>query len=253
MSAPFLPEVPAVPATQTQTPQRQTSMREAILDAAETLFSMKGFRAVSMREIAQASGANLGSISYHFGTKDGLLREIYARHSGPMNRRRNELLSEAQRIRDVDDRLIAIVRAFILPSFSDGDRDGGGVRFARLRAVVLAEGHEETQKIIAETFNPINIAFIDAIQGCLPDLPRKDIVWRTHFLLGSVYYTLINPWRVTRLSDGAAQGSDPDEAFTQIVQAAVAAFQAPSMGGASQTALHASTGASTRASTGETT
>lgn len=208
--------------------QRQNSMREAILDAAEDLFSKNGFRAVSMREIAQASGANLGSISYHFGSKDGLLRAIYERHSGPMNRRRQELLTEAQRIRDPDDRLEAIVRAFILPSLSQtAGSIGGGARFARLRAVVMAERHEEAQKIIAETFNPINLAFIDALQACLPHLPRADIVWRTHFLLGAVSYTLINPWRVTRLSDGEANGENTEEALVQIVRAAVAAFRAP--------------------------
>ncbi len=210
------------------TAQRQNSMREAILDAAEDLFSKNGFRAVSMREIAQASGANLGSITYHFGSKDGLLRAIYERHSGPMNRRRQELLTEAQRIRDPDDRLQAIVRAFILPSLSQTEGSiGGGARFARLRAVVMAERHEEAQKIIAETFNPINLAFIDALQACLPHLPRADIVWRTHFLLGAVSYTLINPWRVTRLSDGEANGENTEEALVQIVRAAVAAFRAP--------------------------
>lgn len=210
------------------TAQRQNSMREAILDAAEDLFSRNGFRAVSMREIGQASGANLGSISYHFGSKDGLLRAIYDRHSGPMNRRRQELLTEAQRIRDPDDRLEAIVRAFILPSLSQTEGSiGGGARFARLRAVVMAERHEDAQKIIAETFNPINLAFIDALQACLPHLPRADIVWRTHFLLGAVSYTLINPWRVTRLSDGEANGENTEEALVQIVRAAVAAFRAP--------------------------
>ncbi len=211
-----------------QTSQRQASMREPILDAAEELFSQNGFRAVSMREIAQASGANLGSISYHFGSKDGLLRAIYERHSGPMNRRRADLLKEAQRIRDADDRLTAIVRAFILPSFSDVEgAEGGGARFARLRAIIMAERHEEAQKIIAETFNPINLAFIEALQACRPHLPRGDIVWRTHFLLGAANYTLINPGRVTRLSGGAAHGENIEEALAQIVAAAVAAFRAP--------------------------
>jgi len=207
--------------------QRPASMRDIILDAAEELFSLKGFRAVTMREIAQASGANLGSISYHFGTKDGLLRAIYERHSGPMNRRRAELLAEAERIRDHDDRLEAILRAFILPSLSDTDQEGGGARFARLRSIIMAEQHDEAQKMVAEMFNPINLAFIDALGACLPDLSRADIVWRSHFLLGSVFYTLVNPWRVTRLSDGAAQGDDHAEALSQIVRAAVAAFRAP--------------------------
>ena len=69
---------------------RKPSLREAILCAAEELFSTNGFNAVSVRDIAQAAGANPGSVTYHFKTKDGLLLEIYGRHCGPMNRRRSE-------------------------------------------------------------------------------------------------------------------------------------------------------------------
>jgi AcrR family transcriptional regulator len=88
---------------------RKPNMREAILAAAEELFSINGFNAVSVRDIAQAAGANPGSVTYHFKTKDGLLLEIYQRHCGPMNLRRSELLAAARRVRDLNDRLEAIV------------------------------------------------------------------------------------------------------------------------------------------------
>ena len=70
---------------------RNPNMREAILSAAELLFSTRGFNAVSIRDIALEAGANPGSITYHFKSKDGLLLEIYRRHCGPMNKRRIEL------------------------------------------------------------------------------------------------------------------------------------------------------------------
>ena len=97
-------------------------MREAILAAAEELFSTNGFNAVSVRDIALAAGANPGSVTYHFKTKDGLLLEIYRRHCGPMNHRRSELLAAARRVRDLQDRLEAIVRAYVLPAFYLGQR-----------------------------------------------------------------------------------------------------------------------------------
>ena len=49
-----------------QTAARKPNMREAILCAAEELFSTNGFNAVSVRDIAQAAGANPGSVTYHF-------------------------------------------------------------------------------------------------------------------------------------------------------------------------------------------
>jgi AcrR family transcriptional regulator len=206
---------------------RKPNMREAILAAAEELFATNGFNAVSVRDIAQAAGANPGSVTYHFKTKDGLLLEIYQRHCVPMNLRRSELLEAAKRVRDLKDRLEAIVRAYVLPAFSSGsDLAGGGARFTRLRAIMSAEGNEVTRKIIAQTFDDTSHAFIDAIHESLPHIPRTEIVWRSHFLLGALYYTLVTPERVSRLARGEADGSDAGEAIEQLVQSTVASLQA---------------------------
>lgn len=207
---------------------RNPNMREAILSAAELLFSTNGFNAVSIRDIAEVAGANPGSLTYHFKSKDGLLLEIYRRHCGPINRRRSELLDAAKRVRDLQDRLEAIVRAYVLPAFSSGsDLVGGGARFTRLRAVMSAEGNEIVGRIIAQTFDDTSHAFIDAICESLPHLPRTEIVWRSQFLLGALYYTLVTPERVSRLSRGHADGSDAGEAIEQLVCATAAALQAP--------------------------
>src|ERR1700759_4592735 len=189
--------------TRKEAAARKPNLREAILAAAEELFSTNGFNAVSVRDIAPGAGSNPGSLTYHFRTKDGLLLEIYRRHCGPMNHRRAELLAAAKRVRDVQDRLEAIVRAYVQPAFSSSsDLAGGGARFTRLRAVMSAEGNEVVRRIIAQTFDDISHDFIDAINESLPYIPRRDIVWRSHFLLGALYYTLVTPDRVSRLSRG---------------------------------------------------
>lgn len=211
-------------------PARKPNMREAILAAAEELFATNGFNAVSVRDIAQAAGANPGSVTYHFKTKDGLLLEIYQRHCGPMNLRRSELLEAAKRVRDLQDRLEAIVRAYVVPAFTSGsDLAGGGARFSRLRAVMSAEGNEVARRIIAQTFDDTSHAFIDAIHDSLPHIPRTDIVWRSHFLLGALYYSLVTPERVTRLARGETDGGDAATAIEQLVQATVASLQAPAV------------------------
>jgi AcrR family transcriptional regulator len=209
---------------------RKPNLREAILCAAEELFATNGFNAISIRDIARAAGANPGSVTYHFKTKDGLLLEIYRRHCGPMNLRRSELLAAASRVRDLQDRLEAIVRAYVLPAFSSGsDLAGGGARFTRLRAVMSAETNEVARKIIAQTFDDTSHAFIDAIHESIPQIPRNEIVWRSHFLLGALYYTLVTPERVSRLSRGGADGADAGNAIEQLVRATVASLQAPAL------------------------
>jgi TetR/AcrR family transcriptional regulator len=47
-----------------------------LLEAATILFARKGFAAVSIRELADASGTNSALISYHFSGKEGLYRAV---------------------------------------------------------------------------------------------------------------------------------------------------------------------------------
>lgn len=50
--------------------------RKEILSSALSLFAKKGFHAVSVRELAKASGQNIAMISYYFGGKEGLYKTI---------------------------------------------------------------------------------------------------------------------------------------------------------------------------------
>ena len=56
--------------------------RERLLHTALRLFAEKGFSKTSTREIAQAAGANIASISYYFGDKAGLYRAVYTEPMG---------------------------------------------------------------------------------------------------------------------------------------------------------------------------
>ncbi len=50
--------------------------RESLLDAAEEVFSQQGFEGASVRAITQRAGANLGAITYHFGSKQALFESV---------------------------------------------------------------------------------------------------------------------------------------------------------------------------------
>ena len=68
--------------------ESQFATRAALLDAAERLFSQNGIEGTSVRDITKEAGANLGAINYHFGTKDRLALEVFARRIEPVNRER---------------------------------------------------------------------------------------------------------------------------------------------------------------------
>jgi len=49
---------------------------DKIVEASTALFSMKGFKATTIRDIASEAGVNSSLISYHFNGKEGLLHKI---------------------------------------------------------------------------------------------------------------------------------------------------------------------------------
>lgn len=56
--------------------------KTAILDAAETLFTEKGFADVSLTQLAKAAGVTKSLIHHHFGSKENLWSEVKARFFG---------------------------------------------------------------------------------------------------------------------------------------------------------------------------
>ena len=74
-----------------------TDTREALLDAAESLFAEHGVQAASLRAITQQAGANLAAVHYHFGSKEGLVRAVFSRRIGPLNEERLRRLEECER------------------------------------------------------------------------------------------------------------------------------------------------------------
>ena len=196
-----------------------------ILDAAEELISYRGYDGVSLREIAKKAQVSLGSVTYYFETKENLLASIYDRYTLPMNQRRMDLLAEAMRISNQKEKLLAIIRAYIIPTFSSKTDDiSGGARFTRIRAMLSMQGSQEIRKIIARKFDETTKSFLDAFMVCFPEADKDSIVWRSHFLLGSLYYTLANGQRIDRLSEGSTSASDNERAIEELTQTFAAAF-----------------------------
>ena len=54
-----------------------TERYSAILQAAERLFGQKGYRGVSIDEIAEAAGVSKGLVFYHFTSKQALVEHIF--------------------------------------------------------------------------------------------------------------------------------------------------------------------------------
>ena len=69
----------------------QPSNREALIKGTIDCLMTKGYARTTARDIAAASDANLASIGYHFGSKEGLLNEALIRLFERRNRRVGKL------------------------------------------------------------------------------------------------------------------------------------------------------------------
>lgn len=85
------------------------STPQALIRAARELFARHGYDGASVRAITARAGANVGAITYHFGSKRALFEAVAATLADPA---RERILSAAQAPGAPLDRIEAMVRAF---------------------------------------------------------------------------------------------------------------------------------------------
>lgn len=62
----------------------RASTRDQLLAAGREIVLKRGFQALTVREVAAAAGANLGSFVYHFGTRDAFVRALVEEWYAPL-------------------------------------------------------------------------------------------------------------------------------------------------------------------------
>jgi AcrR family transcriptional regulator len=71
-----------------------------IMEAAEQLFSQKGFDGTSVRDIAETANVNLAMISYYFGSKEKLMEALF-KHKGDHFRVQLENLIQDEKLSSI--------------------------------------------------------------------------------------------------------------------------------------------------------
>jgi AcrR family transcriptional regulator len=171
-------------------PLNETQLR--ILDAAEELFMQHGFEGASMRMLTAKAGVNLAAINYHFGSKDALIEAVFRRRLDAMNAERIAQLERLeQEAAGAPLTAEAIIRAFIGASLRMiEDARGGGRNFIRLLGRAYTEPAKPIRALIGQMYAPAMERFKAAFVRALPELPKDELVWRMHFMFGTLAYTL---------------------------------------------------------------
>jgi AcrR family transcriptional regulator len=202
---------------------RGEATRALILDAAEQLFARHGINGVSLRTIVTSAGVNTAAIHYHFGSKDGLVESVFARRAIPIAEERLRLLAACREAPGRAPLLEQILHAFVAPTM----RGPHIKEYARLRGSMVANSSPFVASLFGKYFDRSTGRFLATLKAALPGLPEKDLYWRLHAMLGAMVYPLANPGRLARLTAGAFDPSDTEEALDQLVPLLAHMFRAP--------------------------
>lgn len=196
--------------------------RTRILDAAEELFMLHGFEATSMRQLTAKAGVNLAAVNYHFGSKDALIEAVFRRRLDVMNAAR---IAELDRLeKEAAGRPLAteaIIRAFIGAGLRMiEDARGGGRNFIRLLGRTYTDPQKQIRSLIGQLYAPAMERFKGAFERALPQMPRDELVWRMHFMFGTLAYTLAATDTVQLIA-----GCKPEDRYdARLLEARLTAF-----------------------------
>jgi AcrR family transcriptional regulator len=166
--------------------------KERILDAAEALFIEQGFAAASLRTITARAGVNLAAVNYHFGSKDELIKAVFTRRLGPLNRARVALLDELEsRAKGRALPPERVLEAFLVAGLRVArDARAGGALFLRLLGRAFAEPTGQVREFLPEQYKEVVERYKAALARALPRLPERELMWRLHFIFGAIAYTM---------------------------------------------------------------
>ncbi len=201
------------------------SAKERLLKSAGALFAAKGFRDVSVREIAAHAGVNSALVGYYFRSKQALFNEVYRAQAAPLARERMRMLAEISR-KGRNPSLEEILQAWLIPWLRTENGRGEDVQHVRFMANLSEERWEHTEKASSYT-SRTHRAFIRELHRCLPCLSKETLMWRLHFVVGAIAFGIRVPGPLKAVSRGNCDPCNLQSALLQILPYALEGFRAP--------------------------
>ncbi|GAB1367903.1 TetR/AcrR family transcriptional regulator [Azonexus hydrophilus] len=198
---------------------RLSDTRARILDAAERLFMAHGYDGTSMRQITGEAGVNLAAVNYHFGSKEALIQEVFRRRLNWLNEERMRALDELEATADGQPlKPSQIVDAFFGTMIRMAeDEERGGVIFLRLLGRTLTEPSDFIRAFLAHEYKTVVERYKEALFRSLPDVPKAEIVWRFHFMLGATSYAIAGTDALRLVTDWGIEAEDSEDRLDRLL------------------------------------
>ena len=220
--------LPTKPAKRGRPPKARANgeTRDAILDAAEDLFSKHGFYGVTIREVAREAGVDTALVHYYFGAKRDLFDSVFLRRAEVWNNERVEAINRYAAEAGGAMTLEGLFEAFLRPPFQWSLKGGPG--WKHYSALVAQTNANPTfgGETMARYYDPAIRRLIELIKQVMPEAREVDLYWAYHMLSGALTLTLGETGRLDRLSNGLCRSGDLETAGDYMVRFAAAGFRA---------------------------
>ncbi|MGE0668366.1 MAG: TetR/AcrR family transcriptional regulator [Sphingomonadales bacterium] len=210
------------------TARHRQSSPDRILDAAEKLFSRRGFYGASLRDIAKEAKVQMSLVNYHFGPKEDLFRQVVARradeHASAIAASLDALLAEQEKHPvSVED----VIRALLAPIFDRYINGGEGWRDYIQLLSRASHQHQDAAFIapFVESYQPTMDRYTNEFLLLFPDADRNDVFWSIVFLEAAFANILLQSTLAERVSQGAFTAKDLGQVVERMVRFFGAGFR----------------------------
>ncbi|MEN6424192.1 MAG: CerR family C-terminal domain-containing protein [Phycisphaerales bacterium] len=179
----------AAPHQDIRTDSNGRGVQDRLIEAAEGLFSRRGFNETSVRDIAAAADCNVASINYYFGGKENLYLEIWRRRLTQM---KDSRLASIEKVMSgpgrpqLEDLLRSHAISFLEPLIQ-GDRQCGLIN---LMAREMIDPHLPRGMFLDEMAIPVMSALSKALMAICPWLDETNVQVLILLLVGQLVHTV---------------------------------------------------------------
>ncbi len=214
----------------TQARSKQSSKQSSpdrILDAAEQLFSRRGFFGASLRDIARDAGVQMSLVNYHFGPKEDLFRAVVRRRA---DEHAEAIAASLQRLLDARGAhpvtIEELIRALLTPIVDRYSNGGDGWRNYIQLLSRTSHQHQDANFIapFVEAYQPIMDHYTEQFLKLFPRADKADVLWSIIFLEAALANMLLQSTLARRVSQGAFDASDLTPVLERMVRFFAAGF-----------------------------
>lgn len=182
--------------------KRSLATRDRIFDAAEQLFSERGFEGASIRDIARIAGVQGALVNHHGGSKEDLFATVVARRADELSHLRLDALNQMKANGALT--LREVLTCFIRP-FVDKALHGGPTWSAYGRLIAHVSSDARWSHIAQSCFDPTVKVFLDEISTLLPQASSEKISAHFVFMVSAMLSLCTSRWRIEGLSEGETE------------------------------------------------